>query len=47
MFGTILNYIKGHKNIEADAVSQLPITDESIEVMFNHTPIDLYNPLLN
>ena len=44
-FGPTLNYIKGHKNIEADTLSQLPITDESIEVMLNHPPIDLYNLL--
>ena len=46
-FGKIINCIKGHKNIEADALSQLPITNESIEVMLNHPPIDPYNPLLN
>ena len=46
-FRPILNYIKGHKNIDADALSRLPITDESIEVMLIHPPIDLYNPLLN
>ena len=46
-FGPILNYIKGHKNIEADALSQLPITQENIEVMLNPPPLDPYNPLLN
>ena len=46
-FGPILNYIQGHKNIEADDLSRLPITHDNIEVMLNHPPLDPYNPLLN
>ena len=46
-FGPILNYIKGHKNIEADALSRLSITHDNIEVMLIHPPQDPYNPLLN
>ena len=46
-FGPVLNYIKGHKNFEADALSRLPIADDNIEVMLNHPPVDPYNPLFN
>ena len=46
-FGPILNYIKGHKNIEADALSRLPIAQDNMEIMLNHPPSDPYNPLLN
>ena len=43
-------FIKGEDNIAADALSRLPIsenTDESIEVMLNHPPHYQYNPLYN
>ena len=46
-FGPVLNYINGHKNTEADTLSRLPISNDSMETMLNHLPVDPYNPLLN
>lgn len=42
-------YIKGHKNIEADVLSCLTMTDkiDQLAVMLNHPPMDPFNPLLN
>ena len=42
-----MNCIKGHKGVEADNLRQLPITNENMEAMLNHPPVDPYNPLLN
>ena len=40
--------MKGHVNIEADALSRLQVIEEdnSIETMLNHTPLDPHNHLL-
>ena len=48
-YGPSIIYIKGHKNIEADALSRLPIItmDEGMTSMMNHPPIDPNNPILN
>jgi len=48
-YGPVLKYIKGHKNIEADALSRLPMipSEEGMETMLNHSPTDPYNPILN
>ena len=46
-FGPTVTYIKSQKNIEADALSQLPMTSENIEVMLNHPHIYPHNHLLN
>ena len=35
-FGPIINYIEGHKNMEADALSRLPTMEQCIETMLNH-----------
>ena len=40
-------YIKGQKNIEADALSRLPTQSPNIEAMLNHPPFIPSNPLLN
>ena len=41
--------MKGHSNVEADALSRLPHmeADEGIKIMLNHSPIAPQNPLLN
>ena len=45
------NYIKGQKNVEANALSRLPTTEgtvgANVSVMMNHPPVDSTNPLLN
>ncbi len=48
-YNPVIKYIKGHKNTEADALSRLPIlsTQDGIETMLNHPPVDPYNPILN
>ena len=49
-FGPLLNYIKGHRNIEADALSRLPVEHSfttNVITMMNQPPTDPYNPLLN
>ena len=44
-----INYVKGHTNVEADALSRLPTLEnnQSIETILNHPQVDPYNPLLN
>ena len=41
-----LHYVKGHTNIEADALSRLPSMNpnQAIEVMLNHPPVDPVDP---
>ena len=46
-FGSIIMYIKGQRNIEADALSRLPTQSPDMESMLNHPPFDPSNPLLN
>ena len=40
-------YVKGHKNVETNALSRLPMDLKATEVMLNHPPMDPQNPLLN
>ena len=48
-YGAKLIYVKGHSNVEVDALSRLSHMEEDsgIEVMLNHPPMDPQNPLLN
>ncbi len=46
-FGPIITYVKGHKNIEADALSRISMMEAGMESMLNHPPMDPYNPILN
>ena len=46
-YGPTIKYIKGQINIEADALSRLPMDPESSKIMLNHPPMDPHNPLLN
>ena len=39
--------IKGHNNVEADALSRLPMDEKATEVMLNHPPLESHSPLLN
>ena len=39
-FGPVIKYIKGHDNVEADALRHLPMDEEAIEVMLNHPPVE-------
>ena len=42
-----IQYIKGHKNVETDALSRLPMDPKTTETMLNHPPMYPQNPLLN
>ena len=46
-FSPIIQYIQGQDNLEADALSCLPIDITAHEIMWNHPPINPHNPLLN
>ena len=48
-YAPTIQYVKGHTNIEADALSRLPMidTNQGIEAMLNHPQIDPFNPILN
>ena len=48
-FGSTIKYVQGHTNIEADAISRLPlITDQQgMEVMLSYPQIDPNHPMLN
>ena len=46
-YGPTIKYIKGQFNIEADALSRLPIDLTSSEIMLNYPPVDTHNLLLN
>ena len=39
--------MKGQDNVEANVLSRLPMDQQSHEIMLNHPPMDLRNPLLN
>ena len=48
-YAPTIHHVKGHVNVEADALSRLPMieTNQGIEVMLIHHQIDPFNPLLN
>ena len=48
-FGPTIKYVQGQTNIEADALSRLPLLDnqQGMEVMLNYPQIDLHHPILN
>ena len=46
-FSPTLIYVKRQDNVEADALSRLPMDIQSQEIMLNPPPVDQYNPLLN
>ena len=48
-YAPTIHYVKGHTNVEADALSRLPMieADQGIEAMLNHPQVDPFNPLLN
>ena len=46
-FSPNIQYIKGHNNVEADALSRLPMNLKATEAMLNHPPMDPQNPLIN
>ena len=43
----MIKYIKGRNNVEADALSRLPMDENAIEAVLNHPPLKPRNPLLN
>ena len=47
-FGPTLQYVKGHFNTEADALSKLPLLEnqQGIEAMLNYPQIDPSHPIL-
>ena len=48
-YGSTIQYMQGHSNVEADTLSRLPILAESqgIEVKLNHPPMNQHHPILN
>ena len=48
-FAPTLHYVKGHTNIEADALSRLPSMNpkQAVEAMLNHPPVDPNKSILN
>ena len=48
-FTPTLQYVQGHTNVEADALSRLPLVEEQkgIEVMINYPQVDPNHPILN
>ena len=48
-FGPTIQYVQGHTNIEADALSRFPLTtnQQGMEVMLNYPQVDPNHPILN
>ena len=46
-FSPIIMYIKGQRNVEANALSRLSFSSDQLEIMLNHPPFDPKNPMMN
>ena len=48
-FAPTIHYVQGQTNVEADALSRLPVVDNQrgLEVMLNYPQLDPSNPILN